>query len=226
VLQSLVLVDVRRIWTPRLSHIVCLIRMQFIRGSTLDAIDPVTLAGRLTENSFEDVGKLFVVDVLINNFDRIPGNMWSNDGNIGNLMITSEGRIYGIDQAIVSPNSSEAISSYLAKVTLSFQEFKANPSKCKMVQEIWSFLNLKIGDSFCDSEFAKNAIAKGIQDVLAKIETLKSQEIIDMKNAIQNSIQVDWENVWVDMCALVDTQFVIQVIRVLAGDGDKSLLEI
>jgi hypothetical protein len=196
--------------------------MEFIRGSTLDSVDPASLSGRLNEVSFEDIGKMFVLDVLINNFDRIPGNMWNNDGNIGNLMITNDGRIYGIDQGIVSPVNSDAVSNYLAKVASNFEEFKSNPSGCKMVEEIWNFTNSKTGECFTDSDAAKKAISKGIQAVLSKLSALNPQDIIEMKNAIQKGIKVDWENVWVDMCTSVDPQFINQVIKVLTGAGDRG----
>eukprot|EP00475_Leptophrys_vorax_P046307 TRINITY_DN989_c0_g2_i1.p1 TRINITY_DN989_c0_g2~~TRINITY_DN989_c0_g2_i1.p1 ORF type:complete len:202 (+),score=65.27 TRINITY_DN989_c0_g2_i1:712-1317(+) len=188
--------------------------MEFVRGSTMNSVDPDTLRGWLTETSFEDIGKIFVLDVIINNFDRIPGNMWSNDGNIGNLMITKNGRVYGIDQGVVAPANEEAVAAYLNKVSLNFGEFKQDPSGCKMVEEILNFVNSNTG-SVADPQSASAALSRGIRFVVDKLQSISQEDVDKMKSTIVNSIRVDWENIWKDMCDSVHVDFLVQVIQTI-----------
>jgi len=62
------------------------------------------------------LGRLAAFDILINNFDRLP-LVWSNDGNLGNVMLGSRGgAVVGIDQAVHPINHVEGLENYKERV--------------------------------------------------------------------------------------------------------------
>merc|ERR1719271_1086956 len=55
-------------------------------------------------------------DLLINNFDRLP-LAWSNDGNLGNVMLCSvSGEVVGIDQSVQPITNADGLSKYDSRV--------------------------------------------------------------------------------------------------------------
>jgi hypothetical protein len=190
-------------------------RMQFVRGDTLNNVDPQLLPSRLTDESFKDIGRIFVLDVLINNFDRIPGGMWKNDGNIGNLMLTKSGRIYGIDQGVVSTGNDEATAKYLSTVEQNFDDFFRKKDMSIIVSEILNFINLNTGGCLSESENAKSKISSGILDAVNRLADIQEDEYHDIKGKIQSSVRVDWEDVWSAMCHSISPDFVQKISNVI-----------
>eukprot|EP00931_Biecheleriopsis_adriatica_P102784 TRINITY_DN77714_c0_g1_i1.p1 TRINITY_DN77714_c0_g1~~TRINITY_DN77714_c0_g1_i1.p1 ORF type:complete len:618 (+),score=135.51 TRINITY_DN77714_c0_g1_i1:40-1854(+) len=74
--------------------------VEFIAGSALQGVGGQKA---LTEGSsglvFQELGSLIALDCLLNNTDRIPA-IWSNDGNLGNVMVSTDGTVIGIDQQV------------------------------------------------------------------------------------------------------------------------------
>lgn len=66
--------------------------------------------------TFRLIGRLMAFDTLINNFDRLP-LVWSNDGNLGNIMLgSSQGAVVGIDQMVAPIKNQVGLSAYLDRV--------------------------------------------------------------------------------------------------------------
>lgn len=62
------------------------------------------------------VGRLMAFDMLINNFDRLP-LAWSNQGNLGNVMLNSSlGVVVGIDQCVSVITHPAGFQTYLTRV--------------------------------------------------------------------------------------------------------------
>jgi hypothetical protein len=59
---------------------------------------------------------ILALDVIINNFDRLP-LIWDNEGNLENLLLDREGRLWGIDQAATAVRAGPNRAEYLTKVT-------------------------------------------------------------------------------------------------------------
>lgn len=201
--------------------------MTFIRGVNLDSLDADSLTMQLTESSFTDIGRIFVLDVLLNNFDRIPGSIWKNKGNLGNLMSTNNGRIYGIDQALVTPNNEEAEVAYIEKVRCAFQGLMHNGLDCEMIDHVWKFIsqygNWVPQDS---ASVMKLALYNGMIDVIKKLTYLKSEKRIrEIKESIEHTISIDWEYVWKEMCDCIDPRFVFRIISTIYDVYDQNTPE-
>merc|ERR1712113_1291903 len=65
---------------------------------------------------WRELGRLMAFDTLINNFDRLP-LAWSNEGNLGNVMLGSSlGVVVGIDQSVAPISHPVGLSAYLQRV--------------------------------------------------------------------------------------------------------------
>jgi len=73
----------------------------------------------LTEDSadrlYEGVGNICAVDALLNNLDRVPLPLWSNDGNLSNIMV-SRGRTVAIDQQVNPVLEGPGLDRYFGKL--------------------------------------------------------------------------------------------------------------
>lgn len=62
------------------------------------------------------LGRLSAFDLLINNFDRLP-LAWSNEGNLGNIMLgSSDCAVVGIDQAVHTIHHADGLRNYQERV--------------------------------------------------------------------------------------------------------------
>jgi len=74
--------------------------LEYIQGRSLMGLEGQRALAHPNEAFLHELGLLLVLDVLINNFDRIPLPIWQNDGNLSNVMVTASGHIVGIDQQV------------------------------------------------------------------------------------------------------------------------------
>jgi hypothetical protein len=87
-------------------------------------------------NLWYDLGKLMGFDMLINNFDRLP-LAWSNEGNLGNVMLGSRVNIIvGVDQSVQPITHPEGLRNYQDRVRAACKEAPDGVGKSFMkVQE-------------------------------------------------------------------------------------------
>ena len=73
------------------------------------------------------LGRLMAFDMLINNFNRLP-LAWSNDGNLGNVMLSSRlGPVVGIDQCVNPIRHTAGLSIYMQRVRRTIEEARDGP---------------------------------------------------------------------------------------------------
>jgi len=83
-----------------------------------------------TDNAFHwfDLGRLMAFDMLINNFDRVP-LVWTNDGNLSNVMLGSSlGSVVGIDQAVAPITNEQGLLTYLRRIQRTVTEMHKGES--------------------------------------------------------------------------------------------------
>merc|ERR1740129_1847669 len=69
-----------------------------------------------TEEMFLAVGRLCVVDMLINNMDRVPLSLWEAElGNLTNIMVAEDGTVIGIDQQVNTIGGEEGFEEYIGR---------------------------------------------------------------------------------------------------------------
>eukprot|EP00930_Biecheleria_cincta_P085022 TRINITY_DN74448_c0_g1_i1.p1 TRINITY_DN74448_c0_g1~~TRINITY_DN74448_c0_g1_i1.p1 ORF type:complete len:285 (-),score=48.95 TRINITY_DN74448_c0_g1_i1:297-1151(-) len=71
-----------------------------------------------------ELGRLMAFDMLINNFDRAP-LVWTNDGNLSNVMLGSSlDSVVGIDQAVAPITHKQGMLTYLQRVQRTVLELR------------------------------------------------------------------------------------------------------
>jgi len=89
----------------------------------IDNLDTLFKKDKATSQQiFREIGKLVMLDALINNTDRFPV-IWRHKGNIGNILFTSNptSPVVGIDQTVTA-NKLENSVSYMYRVRLLLEQ--------------------------------------------------------------------------------------------------------
>lgn len=95
--------------------------MEFIPGHDLDDLplsqrDP----DALSEKDWQIIGAMLVVDVIINNPDRVP-TIWRSDGNGGNIIVDERqkpgARVVAIDQTVNQVLNTHMLNQYVTRVS-------------------------------------------------------------------------------------------------------------
>jgi len=90
--------------------------LEFIPGHGLMGLEAQkALSGDDADRLYEGVGNICAVDALLNNLDRVPLPLWSNDGNLSNIMV-SRGRAVAIDQQVNPVLEGPCLDRYLGKL--------------------------------------------------------------------------------------------------------------
>merc|ERR1712107_928597 len=66
-----------------------------------------------------ELGRMCALDVLLNNFDRLPIPVWDNNGNLSNALVSADGQhCFGIDQQVYPIEEGANRNAYLERVRL------------------------------------------------------------------------------------------------------------
>lgn len=109
------------------------------RLSVIEFVDGFVMMGlpahaylRQSEGSappWYELGRLMAFDMLINNFDRLP-LAWTNDGNLGNVMLGSSlGVAVGIDQSVAPIVHVDGLRAYTSRVRQAVVEARDGEAK-------------------------------------------------------------------------------------------------
>jgi len=110
--------DDHRFQTSRVKSAETVVVMEFIAGCAMMGMPGNTYLRqhRETAHFWQALGRLMGFDLLINNFDRLP-LAWSNEGNLGNVMLSTDldGPV-GIDQSTQPITDAVGLRNYLDRV--------------------------------------------------------------------------------------------------------------
>lgn len=94
--------------------------LEFVEGVPLDCAQNVehAVGTWLHHDAWRTMGRICVLDMLLNNMDRLPLPIFDNrDGNLGNIMVISGGaNVIGIDQQVNSISDDSGREKYLERV--------------------------------------------------------------------------------------------------------------
>jgi hypothetical protein len=164
-----------------------------------------------------DIGKLVVMDILLNNSDRIPvGDLWDNAGNPGNVLISFANvdnlRVAAIDQACVPILNDQKRNVYLERVAEFSKEMKNNSSENKYLDSICTFLETSVGltDPIVNE---RKYIAQGIYECLQILCQFSLDSLEELKHQIDKMKKgEDWANVWQLSMATIHIDFLFDVL--------------
>lgn len=171
----------------------------------------------------KDIGRMVVLDVVLNNWDRLPtGILWDHEGNPNNMLFNPiEKRLAAIDQSTTEISQllhKEQYLNYLEKVkefTSAVLNKKGDPvtSICKCI---------KLHSGFDIKEEDQQFIWEGLQETLLRACKLDFMDITKTKQKVSKQLTgKDWENVWSNMMELISEDFISAVIHTMKDEYKK-----
>jgi len=143
--------------------------LEFVPGHCLVGLQAQkALTGDNADRLYEEVGNICAVDALLNNLDRVPIPLWSNDGNLSNIMV-SRGRAVAIDQQVNPVLEGPGLDRYLEKLQELVADLPKGVSSSTACTVKQAFLE-NTGIDMLDVSVL--LFLGGLSDTLGKIATL------------------------------------------------------
>jgi len=90
--------------------------LDFIPGPTLGAVEQNKLLSSDGLVALQDLGRILVLDIVLNNWDRLPlPNLWTHEGNPDNFILSSRGLV-AIDNSTTAFTNESKADSYVTSV--------------------------------------------------------------------------------------------------------------
>lgn len=177
------------------------------------------------KENLQHIGKIMVLDVMLNNLDRIP-LIWDNEGNLENLLFSNDGNgnhlVFAIDQAIypVSKLLEKNYNAYLDKTRnlvkdITAKDWKLSPDspldKVKCSFKLWT------GYDLTDSNIY--AIRHGILETMQfVISNISKESLHDLKMKISKIGRIDWAGVFKTGMNAINLTFLEDLLEILQGN--------
>lgn len=200
---------------------------EFVPGPSLDRAQDALISP--TENFFAQIGRLCVLDVLLNNFDRIPLPLWQNEGNLTNVLVTSDSTVVGIDQHVNHIDAGPELDLYLKHIRSLVSHLV-----CKNAVQVDGYGDMhpdaiaaRIRQAIhrnCLVELSENSlemVLKGLRDGFLEVaDSFNSGKLANAtEDAIEHGKKVIQGRVMMDCVATVkrDADFVLQIAGEVAA---------
>ena len=83
----------------------------------------------------EALGRMFAVDMLVNNFDRAP-LVHLHKGNANNLLYTADGGVVAIDQTSTAIKDGDGVKAYIERVVDAVKEAKVKATSGPAISRV------------------------------------------------------------------------------------------
>jgi len=200
---------------------------EFVPGQSLDRAQDALISP--TEDFLAGIGRLCMLDVLLNNFDRIPLPLWQNEGNLSNVLVTSDGTVIGIDQQVNHIDAGPELDLYLKHIRSLVSHLV-----CKDAVQVESdgdmhpdAIAARIRHAIhrnCLVELSENSlemVLKGLRDgFLEAADSFNSGKLANaIDDAIEHGKKVIQGRVMMDCVATVkrDADFVLKIVGEVAA---------
>lgn len=179
--QAVPTFDDHRLQVPRARGAEALIVMEFIDGCAMMGVaaNGYLQQHRDTSRVWHVLGRLMGFDVLINNFDRLP-LAWSNEGNLGNVMLSTvlDGPV-GIDHSVHPITNPAGLQNYLGRVRRVCVEVRdGDGASCNAVKQA-IYNNTAIALSSKELEELRYGCLELLQEVSRLASTGDMERILD-----------------------------------------------
>jgi hypothetical protein len=168
-----------------------------------------------TKEILQDIGRILVMDLVLNNWDRMPaGCMWKHEGNPNNMLFQkTTKRCVAIDQSVTPVFENvhkEENELYLNQVRTFIQLIKKHEqgdpieSVCQMIEN-YSSVNI--------SKEGREIISDSVVETVKKLILLTEKDIKTLKEKVSGMLSgSDWGDVFLLMMKNVDVKFICSVI--------------
>lgn len=154
--------------------------LQYVDGIVMMGVPAHEHLKQLSARSplWYQIGRLAAFDMLINNFDRFP-LVWSNCGNLGNVMINSSlGAVTGIDQCVQEITHPTGFTNYLSRVRQAVAEARGAPGKAFEAIKTAVYNNTAIELSASEMGEVRTGVLDFIAEVVSLMESGEFEEIL------------------------------------------------
>lgn len=180
--------------------------MEFANGLNLDSLDKFCVQEILDTNPQYciDLGVIFIFDLLISNWDRIPGTIFDHQGNLGNIILDPvKKRLVPIDNQ-VSSFSSAYLPIHLSKI----QDFIKSVLKLHESDKYWNDQSPSVITEICKSlqsatlqevipEKCKKSILEGLVLGIEKVTAIKNEDLVQLKERVNAmNLGPDYRGEW------------------------------
>ena len=185
------------------------------------------------------LGQLLMVDVFLNNSDRIKAKCWDNDGNGGNVLVhggtfeAGAGRGHGTqDEPSIIPIDSVVTALKPSAPTTFFEKYHSRvqtfleelcAEHCdvgNVLGGVRDFVRENTGAVLSDD--ALGTVRKGALDGISLISGSLDGNCIDtIIEKCKAAIAVDWEGVWASSCGRIDADFLKLMHTLFADTASK-----
>jgi len=174
----------------------CVAILEFVQGTVLEGqAGREALTRQRSFQLFEELGQLIAFDVLLNNFDRVPA-IWQNNGNLANVMISSDNTVVGIDQQVNAISDEMGREAYMARVREICIDANTTSITSAAVTNIRTALLQNCGFEFND--IACHNLMTGARTVFRRIAERREQLLAALPN-IKQKISALFSNIPVDL---------------------------
>jgi hypothetical protein len=175
------------------------------------------------QRKLEQAGRMIAFDILVNNSDRIPTDVWDNEGNGRNVLVTND--VVAIDQAVVAIDpDGAALAKYLLRaeqflvtVCTGDEDAAAALGALRSTRDFWKRETLfDIGEKGCA------LVIRGIREGVANICTLSTESLQELKHEVERMVPVDWAQVWEHSIAKVNLGFLSQMLALFQAVAQEA----
>eukprot|EP00761_Pharyngomonas_kirbyi_P014550 gb/GECH01014580.1/.p1 GENE.gb/GECH01014580.1/~~gb/GECH01014580.1/.p1 ORF type:complete len:352 (+),score=90.12 gb/GECH01014580.1/:1-1056(+) len=188
--------------------------MEYIHGYSLNDTNHTIFSSlNETESILFAIGQIISVDILLNNWDRIPSPCWENEGNFGNILIQfneNKPNVIAIDNSFnkINMKNSKGINSYLKRISKFMDDLYEYESEMLSINVICKHIQNACGQKEPFSSEAKLSLFNGIVFGFKSIKNQFSHEIFkSMKRNVAKLIETDWKSIWSDGVGQIDIDF-------------------
>jgi len=181
------------------------------------------------------IGQISAVDAILNNWDRIP-SFWKNQGNGGNILITTKGEVVAIDH-IVSPILQETeANKHFEKLSHFLDDFiflenepsNDEPFKFELGDDVSGVSNPRhrVAAFFINTtgvDIGKTGILhfrKGFTSMTKTLATLEKQDIEDLYSQAWREICSEFTEI-IGMSDPAEVEFIMKGIHIIRNKLNK-----
>lgn len=201
--------------------------MEFVKGKDLEQLGPQ--AKSLFESPdgprlFREMGRLVCLDIVTNNWDRLP-IIWDNDGNFRNLYLEQrEGKdhhrtkwsVVGIDQGITAVKREvhpEGHDKYMSRVESLVVHIATRPGEeAEELQRFRDCIRTELAIDLRPSDSLE--IQAGILETVKEFAKLEEKDLVEMKHKVEHMIRTDWADVWAKGLESIHIPMLMDVIDI------------
>jgi len=182
--------------------------MEYVNGPPL-----VELKACPNHDCLKQIGAILVLDVVMNNFDRMPF-IWDNQGNAENILFSKQ-RMFALDNRVVCPTSRQARERHLSKVEQLCRDYSKTGVEATQWADIAQFWETRTMMGKLDKK-SLEAIAQGFEEA-AKVacSKLTDQKLQEMQAKLENVSEGGNSQFWLTQVYGIDITFISGIVGTL-----------